>query len=99
MPPCTGPKYEPSSPHAKGTRGRSVFQIVSQAPWRSRRALLRERKLREARVRVEFHRYAANHAFANETRVGGNVLPFGECSATAVETRVAAHVAPARHTA
>jgi hypothetical protein len=85
LPPCAGPKYELSSPHAKGPGGR-VFQIVSQAPWRSRRARLRERKLRDARVRVEFHRCAANHAFANETRVGENVLPLAEHDATVVET-------------
>jgi carboxymethylenebutenolidase len=34
-----------------------------------------EGKLRTARVDFEFHRYAAKHAFANETQVGANKLP------------------------
>jgi hypothetical protein len=41
-----------------------------------------ERKLKDARVRVEVHRCAANHAFANEMRIGENVLPFAEYNAT-----------------
>jgi carboxymethylenebutenolidase len=45
-----------------------------------------EKKLKDAKVRCEFHRYAANHAFANETRVGKNILPFAEYNAKAAET-------------
>jgi carboxymethylenebutenolidase len=45
-----------------------------------------EKKLKDAKVRFEFHRYAANHAFANETRVGKNILPFAEYNAKAAET-------------
>ena len=39
-----------------------------------------EKKLRDAGVKFEFHRYKAKHAFANETRVGKNVLPIAEYS-------------------
>jgi carboxymethylenebutenolidase len=45
-----------------------------------------EKKLKDAKVRFEFHRYAAKHAFANETRVGKNILPFAEYNAIAAET-------------
>lgn len=34
-----------------------------------------EAKLREANVNVEFHRYLAHHAFANETAVGPGRIP------------------------
>jgi len=34
-----------------------------------------EQKLRAAKVAFEFHRYKAQHAFANETAVGANKLP------------------------
>jgi carboxymethylenebutenolidase len=34
-----------------------------------------ETKLREAGVSVEFHRYLAHHAFANETAVGPSRIP------------------------
>lgn len=37
-----------------------------------------EKKLRDAGVRFEFHRYKAKHAFANETLVGKKALPFAE---------------------
>ena len=37
-----------------------------------------EDKLRAAKVSFEFHRYAAMHAFANETQVGANRLPITE---------------------
>jgi carboxymethylenebutenolidase len=37
-----------------------------------------EGKLRAARVDFEFQRYAAKHAFANETQVGANKLPITE---------------------
>jgi carboxymethylenebutenolidase len=37
-----------------------------------------EGKLRAAKVRFEFHRYKAMHAFANETQVGANRLPITE---------------------
>ena len=39
-----------------------------------------EKKLRGAGVKFEFYRYKATHAFANETRVGKNVLPTAEYS-------------------
>jgi carboxymethylenebutenolidase len=42
-----------------------------------------EGKLRAARVDFEFHRYAAKHAFANETQVGANKLPITEYNAEA----------------
>jgi carboxymethylenebutenolidase len=45
-----------------------------------------EKKLKDAKVKFEFPRYATNHAFANETRVGKNVLPFAEYNAKAAET-------------
>jgi carboxymethylenebutenolidase len=35
-----------------------------------------EKKLREAGVNFEFHRYLAHHAFANETAAGPGRLPF-----------------------
>jgi carboxymethylenebutenolidase len=44
-----------------------------------------EKKLRDAKVKFEFHRYAAKHAFANETRVGKNILPFAEYNAKSAE--------------
>ena len=37
-----------------------------------------EKKLRDAKVRFEVHRYKAKHAFANETLVGKNALPTAE---------------------
>lgn len=37
-----------------------------------------EAKLRAAKVDFEFHRYQAQHAFANETQVGANKLPITE---------------------
>ena len=37
-----------------------------------------EEKLRSAKVSFEFHRYKAQHAFANETQVGANKLPITE---------------------
>jgi carboxymethylenebutenolidase len=37
-----------------------------------------EKKLRDAGVRFEVHRYKAKHAFANEERVGKNAFPFAE---------------------
>ncbi len=37
-----------------------------------------EAKLRGANVDIEFHRYKAMHAFANETQVGANRLPITE---------------------
>ena len=37
-----------------------------------------EKKLRDAKVRFEVHRYKAKHAFSNETRVGKNALPYAE---------------------
>jgi carboxymethylenebutenolidase len=37
-----------------------------------------EAKLRAAKVRFEFHRYQAKHAFANETQVGDKKLPITE---------------------
>jgi carboxymethylenebutenolidase len=39
-----------------------------------------EKKLRDAGVKFEFYRYKAKHAFANETRVGKDVLPTAEYS-------------------
>jgi carboxymethylenebutenolidase len=39
---------------------------------------LLEAKLRAANVDFEFHRYAAKHAFANETQVGAHRLPANE---------------------
>jgi carboxymethylenebutenolidase len=44
-----------------------------------------EQKLRAANVRFEFHRYAAKHAFANETLVGDRKLPIAEYNAPAAE--------------
>lgn len=37
-----------------------------------------EKKLRDAGLDIEFHRYQAMHAFANETQVGANRLPITE---------------------
>jgi len=37
-----------------------------------------EEKLRAAKVKFEFHRYKAQHAFANETAVGAGKLPITE---------------------
>ncbi len=42
-----------------------------------------EEKLRAAKVNFEFHRYKAQHAFANETQVGANKLPITEYNAEA----------------
>ena len=44
-----------------------------------------EQKLRTANVRVEFHRYKAKHAFANETQVGDKKLPITEYNPEAAE--------------
>lgn len=44
-----------------------------------------EQKLKQAKVRFEFHRYKAQHAFANETAVGANKLPITEYNAAAAE--------------
>jgi len=44
-----------------------------------------ERKLRQANVRFEFHRYQAKHAFANETQVGDKKLPITEYNPEAAE--------------
>jgi carboxymethylenebutenolidase len=44
-----------------------------------------EEKLRAAKVRFEFHRYQAKHAFANETAVGANKLPITEYNPKAAE--------------
>lgn len=44
---------------------------------------LLEDKLRAAKVSLEFHRYHAMHAFANETAVGANRLPITEYNADA----------------
>ena len=44
-----------------------------------------EAKLREAKVDFEFHRYKAQHAFANETAVGENRLPITEYNADAAQ--------------
>lgn len=44
-----------------------------------------EEKLRAAGVDFEFHRYKAQHAFANETAVGANKLPITEYDAEAAE--------------
>ena len=43
-----------------------------------------ERKLRDARVQFEFHRYAAKHAFANETADAKN-LPYLKYDAAAAD--------------
>jgi carboxymethylenebutenolidase len=45
-----------------------------------------EQKLRDAGVAFEFHRYAAMHAFANETQVGANRLPITEYKPEAAAT-------------
>ena len=44
-----------------------------------------EEKLRGAKVKFEFHRYKAQHAFANETAVGANKLPITEYNAEAAK--------------
>ena len=44
-----------------------------------------EEKLRGAGVKFEFHRYQAQHAFANETAVGANKLPITEYHPAAAE--------------
>src|SRR5512134_2057732 len=44
-----------------------------------------EEKLRAAKVSFEFHRYKAQHAFANETAVGANKLPITEYNPQAAE--------------
>ncbi len=44
-----------------------------------------EQKLKEANVRFEFHRYRAQHAFANETQVGDKKLPITEYHPEAAE--------------
>lgn len=44
-----------------------------------------EEKLKAANVKYEFHRYKAQHAFANETAVGPNKLPIVEYNAAAAE--------------
>lgn len=44
-----------------------------------------EEKLRAAGVKFEFHRYQAQHAFANETAVGAKKLPITEYNAAAAE--------------
>lgn len=44
-----------------------------------------EEKLRAAGVKFEFHRYQAQHAFANETAVGANKLPITEYHPAAAE--------------
>lgn len=52
-----------------------------------------EAKLREAKVAFEFHRYAAEHAFANETQVEGRRIPIArynpECAALAWDRTLA----------
>ena len=52
-----------------------------------------EAKLRQAKVAFEFHRYAAEHAFANETQVEGRRLPTTrynpECAALAWDRTLA----------
>ena len=45
-----------------------------------------EEKLRAASVDIEFHRYQAMHAFANETQVGANRLPITEYKPEAAAT-------------
>ena len=45
-----------------------------------------EQMLRDAGVAFEFHRYAALHAFANETAVGANRLPITEYKPAAAAT-------------
>jgi carboxymethylenebutenolidase len=44
-----------------------------------------EQKLKQAKVRFEFHRYRAQHAFANETAVGARKLPITEYNPEAAE--------------
>ncbi len=44
-----------------------------------------EQKLKQANVRFEFHRYEAQHAFANETAVGAGKLPITEYNPAAAE--------------
>jgi carboxymethylenebutenolidase len=44
-----------------------------------------EEKLKVAKVPYEFHRYKAQHAFANETAVGAGKLPITEYNAQAAE--------------
>jgi carboxymethylenebutenolidase len=44
-----------------------------------------EKKLRAANVKFEFHRYQAQHAFANETAVGARKLPITEYNPEAAE--------------
>jgi len=44
-----------------------------------------EEKLKAAKVPYEFHRYKAQHAFANETAVGANKLPITEYNPQAAE--------------
>ena len=44
-----------------------------------------EEKLRGAKVKFEFHRYKAQHAFANETAVGAKKLPITEYNAAAAD--------------
>jgi carboxymethylenebutenolidase len=44
-----------------------------------------EEKLRAAKVKFEFHRYKAQHAFANETAVGANKLPITEYNVEAAK--------------
>jgi carboxymethylenebutenolidase len=44
-----------------------------------------EEKLRAANVSFEFHRYKAQHAFANETAVGAGKLPITEYNPQAAE--------------
>jgi carboxymethylenebutenolidase len=44
-----------------------------------------EQKLRAANVKFEFHRYKAQHAFANETAVGAGKLPITEYNPEAAE--------------
>jgi carboxymethylenebutenolidase len=44
-----------------------------------------EEKLRAAKVKFEFHRYKAQHAFANETAVGAGKLPITEYNPEAAE--------------
>jgi carboxymethylenebutenolidase len=46
---------------------------------------LLEQKLRAAKVRFDFHRYQAKHAFANETQVGDKKLPITEYNPAAAE--------------
>src|SRR5262249_17514088 len=42
-----------------------------------------EKKLRDAGVKFEFHRYKGKHAFANEERQGKGALPIAEYNAAA----------------